>query len=131
MAKSAGILWIRPPAEMQRNMELYGQKVNAAIQAVAEYIAQRAQNDSRRFARWHDRTGNARSGLIGRVDVRDRNASGQFLPLAERIVTVYLIHTMSYGVYLELCNAGKYAIIMPTLEKLYPEVQRMLRRMLG
>lgn len=116
---STGVMWTVPPSVLQKAIEQYGDKVIRAIEQLAAYIAAKAQNDARLNARWHDRTGNARTGLVGLTET-----------LANGIVVIYLTHSMTYGVYLELCNSGKYAILMPTLESLYPELMSMLDRLL-
>jgi hypothetical protein len=113
-----GVVWIEPPEKMARALEKYGERVLAAVRAVAEYIATKMQDESRRNAPWQDRTGNARSGLFGAVEQE----------AAEAIVTIYLSHghTVYYGQFLELAHGQKYAIIMPTIEANLPELKRML-----
>jgi hypothetical protein len=98
----------------------YGQQVAAAVHALGQYIASRMQTDMRRDAKWVDRTGNARSGLFA---VAERAAGD--------VVTVYLSHghTVDYGKWLELSHAGRYAIVMPTLQRYLPEIERMLKEL--
>lgn len=115
MAVQAGVVWVRPPAELARALELYGNRALAAVGAIAERTAGGMQNDARRNAPWTDRTGNARSGLFGMV--------GREGP----VFRIVLGHTMFYGVYLELSNGARYAIIMPTIEGALPELERMLQ----
>lgn len=55
-------------------------------------------------APWADRTGDARDGLD--VDV-DENGNE---------ITITLYHTVDYGLWLEVIQTGRFAIIMPTLE---------------
>jgi hypothetical protein len=112
------VRWVRPPEELARGIERYGQRVLAAVYAVAEFIATKMQNESRRNARWQDRTGNARSGLFSQVT---REAAGA-------VVIIYLSHghTVDYGKFLELAHGQKYAIVMPTIEANLPELKRML-----
>lgn len=102
--------------EMLANMDEYGRRVKATIGRVARYwepiIDARAKED----APWTDRTANARQGLRCWVDDTDPDA----------IVVIYLKHSMDYGVYLELKNSGRYAVIMPTLEAHYPRIKAML-----
>ncbi|MCG3208630.1 MAG: hypothetical protein FOGNACKC_02241 [Anaerolineae bacterium] len=118
MAQASGFVWIVPPAGMARALDQYGDKVLAAVQAVADFIAGKMQADARRNAKWQDRTGNARSGLFA---VARREA-------AKDIVAIYLSHghTIYYGIFLELARGGRYAIIVPTIEKHLPELKRML-----
>lgn len=56
-------------------------------------------------APWTDRTGNARQGLHGGVELR-----------AENELVLFLSHGVEYGIWLELANAGKYAIVGPTAD---------------
>lgn len=120
MAKT-GFVWVKPPDELQRNIDAYADKAQAAVMAIAQYIAQQAQDEMRRNAPWTDRSGVARSGLFS-------------LPheAAADMVSIYLshkaAHTVDYGIWLELANGGKYAIIMPTLEAVAPDVMRLLER---
>lgn len=118
MAKAAEIVWVKPPAGMAKALAQYGDRVLVAIQAVAEFMATKMQNYAREKARWEDRTGNARTGLF---TVAQREA-------AKDIVTIYLSHghTVYYGIFLELGHSGKYAIVMPTIEKHLPEIKKML-----
>lgn len=118
MPTSAGIRWVRPPDQLARAIEQYGDRVVRAVEAVAQYIATTMQNSAKHNAPWTDRTGNARSGLFGTAE---RDA-------ARKIVTIYLSHgaTVEYGIYLELANSGRYAIIMRTMESHLPELKRML-----
>jgi hypothetical protein len=127
-ATQAGVIWVKPPDGLARAVEEYGRKALDAVYAVAQFIAQKMQDESRQNAPWQDRTGNARTGLFGTVDKGDRNSAGQFISLSEQIVTIYLSHghTVFYGKFLELAHGGKYAIIMPTIEKNLPELKRLL-----
>lgn len=118
MANKTGVVWVEPPEKLAAAIAAYGAKVLVAVHAVAEYIATKMQNESRRNAPWHDRTGNARSGLFSVVEKE----------AAEAVVTIYLSHghTVEYGKYLELAMGQKYAIVMPTIQANLPELKRML-----
>jgi hypothetical protein len=48
-----------------------------------------------------------------------------------QVVEITLGHTMFYGLYLELANGQRYAIIMPTIEAGLPELEGMLRGLLS
>lgn len=118
MAKAGGVIWIKPPTGMARALEQYGDRVLVAVQAVAQFIADKMQAEARKDAPWQDRTGNARSGLFA---VARREA-------ARDIVALYLSHghTVYYGIFLELARGGKYAIIVPVIEKHLPELKSKL-----
>jgi len=116
------IYWTRPPSVLARNVQMYGVKLHVAIKALADYFAQKMQDEARQMARWEDRTGNARSGLFAATEAA-----------ATDLVTIYLSHghTVYYGVFLELCNGGRYAIILPTIQRNLPEIERQLKRLLS
>lgn len=71
---------------------------------------EKVEEYARLNAPWADRTGAARSGLTASV----------FLEMGE--VVLELAHTVDYGIWLETIQDGQYAIIMPTLEALGPEI---------
>lgn len=119
MAGKTGIVWIIPPTHLQREVTKYGDRVMAAINFLADFFAQKMQNEARQNAKWEDRTGNARSGLMGAT----RKA-------ARDIVEIYLVHSMWYGKFLELARGGKYAVIMPTISANVPEISSALKRLL-
>jgi hypothetical protein len=103
------------PADIGANAEAYIRKVQAATKGVAGLIASRLQQYAQLNAQWTDRTGDAREGLITIADV------------SEELVTIYLAHTVSYGIFLEVAHGGKYAIIMPTIEALMPEIYALMQ----
>ena len=113
------VRWVRPPSELAGAISRYGERVVVVVLGVAGFMADVMQNQARTGATWTDRTANARSGLFG---VAEREGP---------IVKIVLAHTMSYGVYLELSNGQRYAIIMPTIERNLGELERMLKRALS
>ena len=117
------IRWRRPPSELARAIEQYGERVLTAVAAVAQYSATQMQNEAKANAAWTDRTGNARTGLFGTSEA----------DFAAKVVTIYLSHgaVIDYGLYLELGSAGRYAVIMRTMEGHYPQVMAMLRDILN
>lgn len=111
--------WVKAPSdEIIPNLRRYGERVNVAVRAVADYWAQQVQTDMRQSAPWEDRTGNARTGLFSLTE----EGAGD-------LVTIYLSHghTVYYGVFLELAHGKRYAVIMPTLQRNLPALERMLR----
>lgn len=101
-------------------MDEYRGKVNQAVKAVADYFAPVIEQYAKDNARWTDRTANARQSLHAFVEV-----------LAEDVVALYLSHGVEYGIYLELANQGRYAIILPTLQAHYSQISQMLRSIFG
>jgi hypothetical protein len=63
-------------------------------------------------APWADRTGEARNGLTASV----YEEGGE--------IVLELAHSVDYGIWLELIQDGRFAIIMPTLEALGPRIIR-------
>jgi hypothetical protein len=118
MPASGSIRWVRPPDQLAKAIEQYGDRVLVAVTAVAGRIATLMQNDARANAPWTDRTGNARTGLFGTAE-RD---------VARSLVTIYLSHgaDLDYGIWLELANAGRYAVIERTIEAHLPELRAEL-----
>lgn len=118
-AGQAGIRWVRPPDELARAIERYGDRVLQAVTAIAQYAATQMQNDAKANAPWTDRTGNARSGLFGTSEA----------DFARHVVTIYLSHgaTIDYGVWLELAASGRHSIVMKTMQNHYEPLMQMLR----
>jgi hypothetical protein len=78
----------------------------AAMQEASDRVEGYAQSN----APWTDITGAARSSLT--ASVYEENGE----------VVLELAHGVDYGYWLEVIQDGQYAIIMPTLEALGPEV---------
>lgn len=118
-AAKVDFVWIIPPSSLQAGLVAWGGKVIAAVKAVADYIATQAQNDMRTNAPWVDRTGNARSALFSYAEMASKD-----------VVSIFLSHgsAIYYGRYLELNYAGKYAIIVPTLQRILPQLEAMLKK---
>ena len=124
MPTKSGIRWETPPSALAQAVEQYGDRVLTAVAAVAQYAATQMQNDAKANAPWTDRTANARTGLFGTSEA----------DFARHVVTIYLSHgaTIDYGIWLELAGgedgagAGKYAIIMRTMQAHYQDLMNML-----
>lgn len=106
--------------DMLARLDEYGRRVNEALHQLALYFAPIVETEAKQNAPWTDRTGNARQGLHGFVE--DLSAS---------IVAIVLSHGVYYGVFLELKNQGRYAVIMPTLERHYQPVKDALDGIFG
>lgn len=83
---------------------------------IAEAAFEEAKDDivseAQRNAPWADRTGDAREGLEATV----KNEKGE--------VVLYLYHTVEYGLWLEVIQSGRFATIMPTLERMGPTLMK-------
>lgn len=106
-------------AQVAANMMKWAAEKKAGIEAVSRVGASTIQNYARREARWINRTGNARAGL---------NA-GNFWQSPE-VMIIFLAHAVSYGVYLELCNDGAYAILEEAINVHREEIYNNLKRII-
>ena len=120
----AGLHWSTTPGDAYK--ELYDAYVKAIDDGVND-IMNRFRPDVETYmksnAPWKDRSGNARQALWAEM---------------ERIVRVMIAinfgqgHGIEYGVYLEFKNAGRFAIVNPTLDyfapKIWAAIQGMLRK---
>lgn len=66
--------------------------------------------DAKQNAPWDDNTGLAREGLDADLESSDN------------VYTITLFHTVDYGQWLETIQSGRFAIILPTIEKWAPEI---------
>lgn len=98
----------------------YQKALDASLRAVAEFWATKVQNEARARAAWTDRTSNARNGLIGFVQEVG----------AQDTINIFMTTQVEYGVYLELSNAGRYAIVWPMILANLPVLQQMLSTLL-
>ncbi len=138
----SGFEWVVAPDVIAKGLEDYGNKAMVAIQAAANYWGQGVQDQARQDAPWEDRTANARGGLFFAVDgFGMQTITGDVSPEAKSLMKddvavesgdantliITLGHTVFYGKFLELSNGGKYAVIMSTLEKNLPELERLVQ----
>lgn len=87
------------------NLEGWTRKKMRGVQSLASNtISPKLEAYAKMNRPWTDRTGNARRGLFSRSEVTKDD------------VVIRLAHTVFYGVYLEKSRAGKYAILVPTMD---------------
>lgn len=142
MTDFSGFKWIVAPSQqLVPAIEKYGRDVLVVVQAVANYWGQSVQDEGRQEAPWEDRTANARGGLFFAVDGFGMSPIyGDVTPESKSEMSDVAIesgdantliitfgHTVFYGKFLELSNGGRYAIVMSTLEKNLPKLERMLQ----
>lgn len=90
-------------------------ELQTRLKVLAEYFADRAESYAKEKAPWKDQTGLARQTL---------HAESNVSPVQMEII---LAHGMPYGIWLEVRWGGRYAIILPTIESVGPEVMAGLR----
>ena len=98
----------------------YGEAIHFAVRQVAEYFRAVLETYAKENAPWEDRTANARQTLHALVD-----------DLAKDVVALYLSHGVTYGLWLEIANGGKYAVIWPTIEAHLEAIAKMLKGIFG
>ena len=93
-------------------------KTRAALGLYADTVAKKMETHAKSNKPWVDRTGRAKQSL---------NSSWKWVGDVAR---VELSHGVYYGVYLELCNEKRYAIIKPTIDTISPQAIRGLNKIL-
>lgn len=96
--------WEQPPDIWITGVEEYIARVWAAIYAVCQRRAPEIQNWMRQNAPWTDRTGNARQGLNTQIEA------------SQDEIALFFAHGVFYGIFLELRNSGRYAVVNPALD---------------
>lgn len=85
-------------------------KTETALMMVVEAGAAKMEAYAKANRPWQDRSSRARNGLQG----LGSKVSDGFL--------ISLSHSVDYGIHLEMRSNKKYAILMPTINKIGPEV---------
>ena len=93
-------------------------RTRAALGLYADTVAKKMETHAKSNKPWVDRTGRAKQSL---------NSSWKWVGDVAR---VELSHGVYYGIYLELCNEKKYAIIKPTIDIISPQAIRGLNKIL-
>jgi hypothetical protein len=119
MATAASVDWHGTIGKMERAIADYGKRLLAAVYRLASEWATRIADDARAGAPWTNRTGNARRQLFGRAV---RLAMG---------AVIIIGHGVPYGVFLERRWAGRFAAIMPALQRAHAAVMQSLQALVG
>lgn len=104
---------------LQKGLQALQPKLRAALNVYAETCAKKFESEAKRNYPWTDRTYMASKTLHGDYQWRGD------------VVRITLEHGVDYGIYLEFCNEGKYAIVWPTVQSKAPEAMRGLINLLG
>lgn len=103
--------------EVIRNLERWGKRKQREIELAGKLqIAPKLERYAKQHRPWTDRTGNARRGLHAKAIVSTHD------------VAIQLHHGVTYGVYLELGYAGRFAILKPTMDKHRNEMIRIIEK---
>lgn len=112
-------------AKLAEAIRTMPKRVHKALVATVAYHAPKMQSAARRGAPWNDQTGNARQGLLARP------RSSGFSGAEKGSYAVVLAHSVSYGIWLEISRAGRYAIIRPVIVSEAPGVMRTATVLVG
>lgn len=91
-----------------------GIAVNKIVSGLMIGNSPKVQSYARTHAPWRDQTGNARQGLFANYS---KEGDSHVITLA---------HSVPYGIWLETRWAGRYAVIVPTLQAEAPRIMRDL-----
>jgi hypothetical protein len=105
-------------SELDRSLRNFDERAKRGVKATMTYQAARSETWMRTNAKWTDRTTNARNGLFAKVE--DLQGDSWLMVLS---------HTVSYGIWLEVANSGKYAIVRPALLRAEREVMQLLSKL--
>jgi hypothetical protein len=116
------VTWTIPPsAQLIPNLTSYERQVMEGVWMIGDLFGAKMAGEAKAGAPWNDQTGAARQGLRGDV------------AKAATSVIIYLIHSVHYGVYLEM-GTSKMAprpIILPTLQANYGPIMDAVRALLA
>lgn len=105
---------------LSENLRTLGDRLDNMIALSTDFQATRAEAHARQTAPWTDRTTNARNGLSAETEHESR-----------RRHTIVISHGVSYGFWLEVRWAGRYAVVMPTSILIGRELMDMIGRNWG
>ena len=106
---------------IRQRMAEYERRVIDAVKLLGQYWAPLLERYAKENAPWVDRTGHARQGIQGLVEDMS----------SEAITSIVLKGGVYYQVFLELANAGRYAIILPTILEHQDKFLRDLKEVVG
>lgn len=110
-----GFVFELDASEVLKNLEEFTPRLNQFIDETFKYYASIGEQMMKKGAPWRDRTGNARSGLITSTSSNGTQHE------------IIFAHTVSYGIWLEVRWAGRYAIIEPTIRQIHPRIMSTLK----
>lgn len=117
MATHSGFKWDTSKFKSPSHME---DKLRRSLFGICKYWDGPVETHMNTKAPWTDRTGNARSGLAAQAVKEDDN-----------VYSIIMTYSVNYGIFLEVCNDRKYAILVPTLLLYGPKVIGMTEKLLG
>ncbi|WP_142415409.1 hypothetical protein [Hathewaya massiliensis] len=105
--------------DILKGLSEFDLKAKAAMGVYADTSGKKMEAHAKKNAKWIDRTGIARKTIEGGKQWEGDSCH------------VYVAGNTDYFPYLELAHDKKYAILVPTRNKLAPEIFRGLSNLLG
>lgn len=96
--------------EVIRNLNNFLPRLKSALALDSQNIASNMEAWAKTNAPWTDQTGHARNFI--KQNVKWVNTDTLMISLS---------HHVNYGIYLELCNEGKYAILEKAIAEFAPQ----------
>jgi hypothetical protein len=115
----AWVSWQASPEQMANQAEGFYSRLLDAVQQVGQQGADEIVSDAQATHKWANRTGAAEAGIWGRAETTD---SG---------VRIYVGHGVHYGIYLERRWGGRYAGVVPALQRGGPKIMARIQQMIG
>ena len=103
---------------LDHNLRNFNDRARKATEKTLDYQAARTETWMRTNAKWTDRTTNARNGLFATV-----------LHPAPNSWLLVMSHSVSYGIWLEVANSGKYAIVRPAFLRANQQTMQLLSKL--
>ena len=106
---------------LRRNLGTFDSRFKHSVGIVVDRRAAITESDLKTQARWTDRTGAARSGLMS-------------IPIhGATFDEIFMAYSVTYGIWLEVAHDRKYAIITPMMriagDALMKDLQGLIDRM--
>ena len=114
----AKFTWKKAPSQAW-NAGYYKAVLMDAVERKLNYFAPQIEADMKQKASWTDQSANARQTLAA------------FVHRTPDMVILYAKQHMWYGIFLELKNGGRYAIVMPTLQLYYGPVWKGVKEVVS
>ena len=102
-------------SNVRRGVDRLDDALQASIKATFKQTASDMEAYAKSNAPWQDQTGMARAGLRGSWG------------LNQYVYWIKLEHGVEYGVYLELSNEKRFAIVAPTADRFLPNLLQGVR----
>jgi hypothetical protein len=96
------------------HLAVFDEQIMGVVEKIFQYFESVSETEMKTGARWTDRTGVARSGLVSTSD----RSGNEF--------TLHFASMASYGIWLEIRWSGKYAIVGPVMSQIGPRLAEMI-----